>query len=323
MSRLLDARDPGALAAAAELLRAGGIVAFPTETVYGLGAIFDNQRAVARVFEVKGRPRFDPVIVHVSGPEWLERLVREVPGPARRLIERFWPGPLTLVLPRRPAVPDIVTAGLDTVAVRAPSHPVASRLIELTGAPLAAPSANRFGRLSPVDAGEVLRQLPEGPDAVLDGGRTPVGVESTVIGFAAGRPVLLRPGGLPVEEIERVAGKVGREERAGRPRAPGQLPRHYAPEQPLLLVDRLEEVAPAERAGAAALAFRRRPLEGFLRVEALTEAGDLREAACNLFAALSRLARSGASRIYAEKVPEEGLGRAIMDRLRRAGQDTG
>lgn len=318
MSRLLDADDPASIDAAAQALRSGGVVAFPTETVYGLGARFDDEQAVARIFEIKLRPRFDPLIVHVKGSGQLEGLVVNVPPKAAALIQRFWPGPLTIVLPKTGGVPDIVTAGLDTVAVRSPSHPVARELLEKAGVPIAAPSANRFGCVSPVDAAEVLRQLEGGPDVILDAGRTPVGVESTIIAFEDETPILLRPGGLPLEEIEAVAGKVEMKSLGERPASPGQLPRHYAPEKPLSLVERIEDVADSERSGSAALTFARKPLEGFAVVEHLSEAGDVREAACNLFAALARLGRSGVEKIWVEKVPEEGLGLAVMDRLRRA-----
>lgn len=303
---------------AAGVIRRGGVVAFPTETVYGLGAAFNDERAVARVFELKGRPRFDPVIVHVADTGWLPRLFRELPEAACRLIERFWPGPLTLVLPKTEEVPDIVTAGLDTVGVRAPSHPVAAALISTAGVPLAAPSANRFGAVSPVEAAEVSRQLGDAPDMILDGGRCTLGIESTVVSLEHGQPRLLRPGALPLEALEEVVGKVVAAPPARRPLAPGQLPRHYAPGKPLTIVASLEDVPAAARGHAGALAFTRRLIAGFAVVEFLSDCGDLREAACNLFRALARLDGQVIERIFAEKAPRRGLGLAIMDRLTRA-----
>ena len=319
---------PEAIERAARLVREGGLVAFPTETVYGLGADALNPRAVARVFEVKGRPRFDPLIVHVAGPSWLEGLCREVPEAARTLIERFWPGPLTLVLPKTPRVPGIVTAGLPTVAVRMPAHPVALELIRKAERPIAAPSANPFGYLSPTTAEHVYEGLDARVDLILDGGPCPVGVESTILDLAGGAPELLRAGGLPVEEIERALGQPVRRppepepEDEGRPaRAPGRLPRHYAPRTPLTLVPLgagARAKPPCARAGL--LLFReppRRP-EGFAIIEVLSPTGDLREAAARLFEALHRLDRAGLDCLVAERVPEEGLGRAINERLRKA-----
>ncbi len=193
---------------AAEIIKRGGIVAFPTETVYGLGADAFAPLAVARIFEVKKRPHFDPLIIHVASPDDLGRLVTDIPGPAQKLINRFWPGPLTVVLPKRDEVPDIVTAGLPTVAVRMPRHEMALQLIELSGSPIAAPSANPFGYVSPTTAEHVREQLDDQVDLILDGGPCPVGVESTILSFSEERPRLLRPGGVPLEEIESVIGKV-------------------------------------------------------------------------------------------------------------------
>ncbi len=316
---------PRAIARAAELLRRGKPVAFPTETVYGLGADALNPEAVARVFEVKRRPRFDPLIVHVADPEEIERLCTRVDERARALIGEFWPGPLTLVLPKRERVPEIVTAGLPTVAVRMPNHPVALELIRKAGTPIAAPSANPFGYLSPTTAEHVREQLGEQVELILDGGPCPVGVESTVLDLTEEEPQLLRAGGVPVEELERALGGKIRVPQAGdRPRSPGQLPRHYSPRTPLRLLapgeGEREDVGPPEGRRVGLLLFRRpkTPLRGYAHVEVLSEGGDLREAAARLFAALHRMDRAGLDLILAEPAPEEGLGVAINERLRKA-----
>lgn len=304
---------------AAAILRAGGVVAFPTETVYGLGASAFDERAVARVFEIKGRPRFDPLIVHVSGLEAAAALAADIPPAVERLARRHWPGPLTLVLPKHPVVPDLVTAGLPTVAVRCPRHPVALELLREVGGPIAAPSANRFGGLSPTTAEAAAEQLGEGPDLILDGGPCAVGVESTIVAFEPDGPVMLRPGGLSLEEIEAEIGPVRIAPATDeRPRAPGRLARHYAPRTPVRL---MEDALPDDRTAArsALLTLRAPPdAERYAAVEALSPAGDLREAAARLFAALRRLDAMGLDCIFAELMPETGLGRAINDRLRRA-----
>ena len=316
---VLPGSSPEAIRRAAEVIERGGLVAFPTETVYGLGADAFQPRAVAAIFEIKGRPRFDPLIVHVADPRDVVRLWLEVDPRARRLMERFWPGPLTLVLPKRPEVPEIVTAGLRTVAVRMPAHPVALELIREAQTPIAAPSANPFGRLSPTTAEHVLEGLGDRVEVILDGGRCPVGVESTVLALD-GEARLLRPGGVPVEEIEEVIGPVRRDLRPGRPQAPGGLPRHYSPRTPLRFLERGVKVPQGLKVGL--LAFRGPQQGPFEVVEVLSPSGDLREAAARLFEALHRLDSAGLDLILAEAVPEEGLGFAIMDRLRRAASKT-
>ena len=314
---MTERATPAAIKKAAAILRRGGVVAFPTETVYGLGADGLDPEACARVFEMKGRPRFDPLILHECSPVRARRLFARVPAGARRLMDAFWPGPLTLVLPKAARVPDIVTAGLKTVAVRVPANAQARALIKAAGRPVAAPSANRFGRLSPTTAAHVKKQLGSAPDMILDGGKTSVGVESTIVTFSGGRPVLLRPGGLPLEEIEKICGPAVPAARAGKkPLAPGCLKKHYAPGARLKLVDRGTKVKTGR--AFAYLAFDRKPVGEFAATAVLSRAGDLREAAANLFGALHRLELSGARVIYAERVPPHGLGRAIMDRLRRA-----
>ena len=318
MARVLLPDDEG-IAQAAAILRAGGLVAFPTETVYGLGANAFDARAVAKVFAVKGRPHFDPVIVHVADPADAEKLWTEVPPLARKLMERFWPGPLTLVLPKREIVPDIATAGLPTVAVRMPSHPVALALIRAAGTPVAAPSANRFGRLSPTHHEAVVEQLGEAIAAVLAGGATPVGIESTVVSLVEDPPRVLRPGGTPIEALREVIPNVRVDPPRGPSASPGTLPRHYRPLTPLFLLEPgpAEGGEPLDRRRCGFLAYQK-AWHGFAQVEILSEKGDLLEAAARFFALLRKLDRAGLAAIVAEPVPEESLGLAIMDRLRRA-----
>jgi len=274
---------------------------------------------VANIFVVKGRPQFDPIIVHVADPAETEKLWQEIPQLAQRLMEKFWPGPLTLVLPKREIVPDIVTAGLPTVAVRMPSHPVALSLIRAAGRPVAAPSANRFGRLSPTHHEAVLEQLGGSIDAVIAGGPTPVGIESTVISLAEDPPRLLRPGGTPIEAILELVPNLRLEPPQGPSASPGTLSRHYRPLTPLFLLEpgppEGREVLDRSRCGF--LAFQK-AWQGFAHTEVLSPQGDLVEAAANFFSLLRKLDKMGLSAIVAEPVPEEGLGLAIMDRLRRA-----
>lgn len=321
MTELLAA-DPAGIARAAALLRAGQLVAFGTETVYGLGADATNARAVAGVFEAKGRPHFNPLICHY--PSSAAAFAHVEPNDAaRRLADAFWPGPLTLVLPRRPACPValLAGAGLDTLAVRVPAQPVALALLCATAVPVAAPSANRSGQISPTTARHVLDGLEGRIAAVLDSGPCPVGVESTVLDLTGPRPFLLRPGGATLEDIEAVVGRVGRgipleaAEATRTLRSPGLLVSHYAPTLPLRL--RAREVARNE----ALLAFGA-PLPGAGAVFNLSESGDLTEAAAHLFSGLRWLdaegARLGLVRIAAMPMPETGLGLAIADRLQRA-----
>lgn len=325
MADILDGRDPGAIARAAARLRAGGLVAFPTETVYGLGANALDARAVANVYAVKNRPRFDPLIVHVADAAAVADYATGIDGRARRLMERFWPGPLTLVLPKRPAIPDIVTAGLDTVAVRRPAHPVALDLLHAVQFPIAAPSANPFGYVSPTTAVHVQDTLGHALDEIVDGGPCSVGVESTVLALDGPRSVLLRPGGVTLEQLESVIGEIDTRTSSGdsarpAPRSPGMLPSHYAPRVPLILLRPGEAVprpAGVERVGLLTLAPRA-DAPGYAVVEHLSRTGDSTEAAANLFAVLRRLDTQNLQRVIVEAVPETGLGRAIMDRLRRA-----
>jgi len=310
-----------AVTRAAAILRAGGLVAFPTETVYGLGAVATDARAVARIFEAKDRPHFDPLIIHLGSADWLDRCVVSAPPEAGRLAERFWPGPLTLVLPKRENIPDIVTSGLPTVAVRMPAHPVARALIHATGAPVAAPSANRFGQISPTTAQAVEEELGGRVDLILDGGPTQLGIESTIVAFGESGPRLLRPGPVTLEELCECLGRevMVASGTVAAPESPGMLLRHYAPRTPLQILDSPTAALSPRDCRVGLLAFRSAPLKhDFAIVETLSATGDLREAAANLFAALRRLDAAGVDTIVAEPVPETGLGRAIMDRLRKA-----
>ena len=320
MREMVTEATPEAVERAAALLRGGGVVAFPTETVYGLGADALNAVAVARVFEIKGRPTFDPLIVHVVDEAMLARVASRVSERARRAMERFWPGPLTLILPKGDAVPELVTAGLPTVAVRMPAHPVARDLIARAATPLAAPSANPFGYVSPTRAEHVEQTLAQRVDCILDAGPSSHGLESTIVVLDP-HPTVLRYGALPVEELEAEFGPFARDLFEGpTPLSPGRLPRHYSPRTPLRVIEpRL--VPPGARAASAALCFTQpdgSAVEGYACVRVLSESGDLREAAARLFETLHELDALELTRIDAQPVPDRDLGRAILDRLRRA-----
>jgi L-threonylcarbamoyladenylate synthase len=305
---------------AAGLLRQGQVVGMPTETVYGLAADGLNPAALARIFEVKQRPLFDPLILHVATAEQAFALAERVPALARKLAERFWPGPLTLVVPKSGLVPDLATSGLPSVALRVPSHPVAQALLRAFGGPLAAPSANRFGRISPTDARAVREELGDAVPLILDGGPCAVGLESTVLFLCEDPPLLLRAGGIALEEIEAVTGPLKRATSPDeRPLAPGQLKHHYAPRKPLRLVRDVAEIPSQPDTGW--LAFGSETASGsFLGVrENLSAAGDLREAAANLFRAMRSLDENPrVGTLYAAPVPARGLGLAINERLERA-----
>jgi L-threonylcarbamoyladenylate synthase len=313
-------KDAEAIRQAAGIIRGGGIVAFPTETVYGLGANGYNPLAVARIFEVKRRPSFDPLILHVADPAAVRKLVKEIPSNAKKLMERFWPGPVTVVLWKEESIPDIVTAGLPSIAVRMPDHPMALSLIKESKCPIAAPSANPFGYLSPTTAEHVREQLGDQVDLILDGGPCTVGVESTIVSFLDGKPRLLRPGGVSLEEIESAIGEVEISPIKGdKPSAPGMLSRHYAPRTPIVLDWSEKSLDSYKGRRIGLLAFRKPGTSlNFNHIEVLSKKGDLREAAANLFTAIRRLDDLRLDLILAESVPEVELGRAIMDRLRRA-----
>lgn len=311
--RILRA-DEKAIAEAAGVIRAGGVVGIPTETVYGLGADATSDRAVAGIFAAKERPQFNPLICHVSDLQ-AARELGEFSESAQQLAQKFWPGGLTLVVPRtkdcRASL--LVSAGLDTIALRVPAHPIAQALIAQAGVLIAAPSANRSGEVSPTTAQHVADSLGERVELILDGGPARLGLESTVVGFIDGRAALLRPGAIAREAIEAVVGKLESEVADdGRPRSPGRLLRHYAPRRPL----RLEARDVGE--GEALLAFGS-PLRGTFKLSLnLSPTGDVVEAAANLFAHLRALDRPDVTAIAVMAIPSQGLGEAINDRLKRA-----
>jgi len=334
LTRILRA-DPADIAVAAALLRAGELVAFPTETVYGLGGDALSANAVAAIFVAKGRPTEDPLIVHLAGRAELPQVVAELPPLAERLAEALWPGPLTLILPRGAAVPLLVTAGRETVAVRVPDHPVARALVRATGRPLAAPSANRFGHTSPTTAAHVVADLEGRIAAVIDGGPTPIGIESTVLDLTRPVPTLLRPGGVSLERLRELVGEVVVGERVaadGAMASPGLLERHYAPESLLWLVvgaapaalawlrtRAMSELAAGKQVGllltdedAAALA------DLNADCERLGSRGSPERIAHQLYSALRSLDSRRPDIILARDLGEQGLARAVSDRLTRA-----
>jgi L-threonylcarbamoyladenylate synthase len=315
-------------AAAVELLRKGEVVALPTETVYGLAADALNPIAVVKIFEAKERPRFDPLIVHLPSRDWLEKVV-DVPPQDRqlslKLVDKFWPGPFTLVLRKREIVPEIVTAGLDTVAARISGHPVFAEIARELDQPLAAPSANRFGHVSPTTAQHVLDDLGGRIPLIVDGGSTEHGIESTIVTVREDRIGILRRGPITAEELSKFA-KIDLVTSARKVSAPGQFPSHYAPKTPLRLIDNVETIS-LERNQRVGLLTWGQPRTGDLRslkfaaTRPLSEKQDLREAAANLFRYLRELDALGLDLIVAERVPSRGLGAAILDRLERASHD--
>jgi len=335
--------DPAAISRAATLLREGGLVAFPTETVYGLGAHALDRAAVRRLFEAKGRPATDPVIVHVDSIDRLVPLVAELPDQARALAQRFWPGPLTFVLRRSPVVPDEVTAGLDTVAVRMPAHPVAHAILAAAAVPVAAPSANLFSRPSPTQAAHVLEDLSGRIDLVVDAGPTMLGIESTVLDLSRDTPTVLRPGATTLDMLREVVpsaamAAVAQADGAAAP-SPGLLPKHYSPRTPLFLYegepadslqrlvrDTMAAIAESQSVGIIAAEEDWYALEGLtapnrssVALRYLGSEHDLPAIASRLYTAFRELDSLGVSRIFVRAFPtEEGLGIAIQDRLRRA-----
>ncbi|WP_346355207.1 L-threonylcarbamoyladenylate synthase [Azotosporobacter soli] len=330
-----EAPDEEIMQIAAALLREGRLVAFPTETVYGLGANGLDCAAVKAIYLAKGRPSDNPLILHIAKPEDAARLAREINANARALMAAFWPGPLTLVLPRRDSVPDAVTGGLDSVAIRLPNCPVARRLIELAGVPIAAPSANTSGRPSPTTAQAVIDDLAGRIDAVLDGGPCGIGLESTVVDCTTPVPTILRPGGITREQLEAVLGEVEIDAALTQPketpRSPGMKYKHYAPKAPLFLFE-----GEAEATAAALLAEVKAALGRGEKVGALVDEttalllpqetvtvcygprGDIKAAAARLYTALRSFDRQAVAVIYATGVAEDGLGLALMNRLRKA-----
>ena len=310
-----------AIERAVEVLREGEPVALPTETVYGLAADALNPEAVLKIFEAKERPRFDPLIIHLPDKSWLERVVNvptEESEVVARLAKAFWPGPFTLVLPKRDIVPDITTAGLDTVGVRISAHPVFSGVIRAFGKPLAAPSANRFGRVSPTRAEHVIYELDGTIPLVVDGGATLHGIESTIVAVRGNEVVVLRRGPIIEDQFIGLGFETTFDFRnASRVLAPGQFPSHYAPETPFRLIDDAALFRLPKGWAVGLLAWKSAPKK-YAAVRHLSEEGDLREAAANLFRYIRELDSLNLDLIVAERVPDKGLGAAIMDRLRRA-----
>jgi L-threonylcarbamoyladenylate synthase len=316
---IADGFDSGAVTRAASLLDRGEVVAFPTETVYGLGADAFNAEAVAKIFELKKRPHFDPLIVHIADKERVSTLAAHIPPKARLLIERFWPGPLTLILAKSRLIPEIVTSGLGTVGIRMPNHPVAIALIQKLGRPVAAPSANPFGYMSTTRAEDVAHLFDSRLSLILDGGPSTFGIESTIVSFPGDSVLLHRHGSVGLEELAEVAGQVLEKKADDHScEAPGELPYHYAPLTPLHIVDGPENI---EVENSAFLSFASPTGQVKSRwVKILSEQGNLREAAANFFSYLIQLDRIGTEIIYAQKLPEKGLGKAMMERLRKAEQ---
>ena len=300
---------------AKHILQQGGLVAIPTETVYGLAANAFDPEAVARIFEAKKRPSFDPLIVHISGIDKVGAIAAELPATARALAAKFWPGPLTILLPKREIIPDIVTSGMPDVAIRVPDNSLTLTLLESLPFPLVASSVNPFGYISPTRAQHVMDQLEDNVDYILDGGPCEVGVESTIVGFPGGTPTIYRLGGLETDKIEEIVGKTHvRPHSSSNPKAPGMLKSHYAPRTPFRLIDDIP--APDPHAGYLTFSTELKlPAERF---RVLSPTGNLREAAKNLFGYMRELDALGLDRIFAQTVPDHGLGKAINDRLRRA-----
>ena len=305
---------------AQQLLEAGDVVAVPTETVYGLAGNAYDKAAVRKIFRVKQRPSFDPLIVHASGLEQIQGFVKRLPAKALQLAQRFWPGPLTLVLEKEPIMPDLVTSGLPSVAVRIPRHTLTRQLLQQLAFPLAVPSANPFGYISPTIPQHVQEQLGRQIPYILEGGACPIGVESTIVGFEAAQPVLYRLGGVSLEAIEHTVGPVqGAQPISYHPQAPGMLASHYAPHKPLLVGTLSTLLAKYASQKVGVLAFRQ-PYPGIApdHQVVLSPTGSLDEAAQKLFAALRTLDALPVEVILAASVPHQGIGRAINDRLKKA-----
>ena len=305
---------------AKEILQEDGLIAIPTETVYGLAANAFREEAVVKIFEVKNRPSFDPLIVHVDSIEKAEEIVLNFPGKAKELASRFWPGPLTLLLKKRTVIPDIVTSGLSTVALRIPDHPLTMDLLNGLDFPLAAPSANPFGYVSPTSVKHVNDQLGDKIPYILDGGDCHVGIESTIIGFTNEEPEIYRLGGIPVEDIESVIGEVNvKHHSSSRPEAPGLLESHYSPAKKVKLKSNSDPVTNVDPGKIGLIRFKEiDPQVPVKNQIILSRNGDLVEAAKNLFSALRKMDEMDVQFVIAESLPEIGLGRAINDRLRRA-----
>jgi L-threonylcarbamoyladenylate synthase len=319
-TQIVSASANDAVTRTVELLRKGEIVALPTETVYGLAADALSQEATLKIFAAKSRPRFDPLIVHLPEADWIER-VAVIPESVRRLFDelcnQFWPGPLTFIFPRQPIIADVVTAGLQTVAVRLSSHPVFAEIAGAFGRPLAAPSANRFGRISPTSAAHVVEELDGLIPLVVDAGSTPHGLESTIVALRNDRIEVLRRGPVTEEQLAEFAEVVMVGDTLN-PEAPGQMPSHYAPRTPLILVDDAAAFDPGTEKRCGLLSWRTKSDGRFAEIRLLSERQNFAEAATNLFRFLRELDACNLDLIVAEQLPENGLGAAINDRLRRA-----
>ncbi|MCX5805768.1 MAG: L-threonylcarbamoyladenylate synthase [Proteobacteria bacterium] len=313
---ILNGFEHSSIEKAVEILKKGALVAFPTETVYGLGADALNPYAVAKIFETKKRPRFDPLIVHIGEREWVSAIADYVPPEAEKLIDRYWPGPLTMILKKKDAIPGIVTAGLSTVAIRMPSHPVALQLIRSFDGPIAAPSANPFGYISPTNAQHVAKMLGESVPLILDGGSSNYGIESTIVSFHEGKTYLHRHGAISLEELSATAGAVYEKSNNGSCEAPGQLPYHYAPIKPLKIIKTIDEIHNMQSSFLAFKKSSETPISKYVKI--LSSTGNMREAAANFFSCLIELDRDDIDIIYAENIPETGLGKAMMERLKKA-----
>jgi L-threonylcarbamoyladenylate synthase len=299
------------------LLEAGELVSIPTETVYGLAGNALNVEAVTKIFKVKDRPSFDPLIVHVSGAEEINKYVENIPDAARKLMDKFWPGPLTILLKKKNIIPDLVTSGLDTVGIRCPAHPLTLSLLKTLNFPLAAPSANPFGYVSPTTAQHVDEQLGKKINYILDGGPCEIGIESTIVGFENNMPVVYRMGGLRIEDIELTIGKVSiQTQSTSNPKAPGQLQSHYAPTKKVIIgdVEMLLKNYPKQNTGVLSFSKDLHLPHQII----LSPTQNLEEAAQNLFKALRQFDKMPIDTIITEFVPDKGLGRAINDRLKRA-----
>ncbi len=309
------------LAMAVKALTDHQIIALPTETVYGLAGNAYSETAIAKIFALKQRPLYNPLIVHLKSPEFLPLVAREIPQMALELAKEFWPGPLTLVLKKQSIIPDIVTAGKDTVAVRVPNHPMALALLNQLEFPLAAPSANPFGSISPTTAEHVFHYFSEELSVILDGGTCERGIESTIIGFENNRPVIYRLGSLSRAQIENKVGKLQSDTKAdAAPKAPGMLSRHYAPSTPMYLTDEIEKLVQKFSNKKIGLLMFKKLIPGISveNQEVLSPSGDLKEAAKNLYAAMHRLDKLGLDLIIAGRLPDEGIGKTLNDKLERA-----
>ena len=304
---------------AAALLENGQVIAIPTETVYGLAGNALNCDSVKKIYEIKNRPLTNPLIIHLPDIAQLDKYVKNIPAIAKKLAEQFWPGPLTLLLPKRDIIPDIVTSGLPNVAVRIPNHPLALQLLRRLSFPLAAPSANPFGYISPTSAEDVKKILSGKISYILDGGFCETGIESTIIGFKDDKPIIYRLGAISADLIEKVVGKVEMNHKTEFPVSPGMLPSHYAPHTPFFLINNIKELLETSPADTGLLSFSH--LYSFIprhHQEILSVNGSLDEAAHNLYKAMLRLDNLKLARIVAKRVPDIGIGVAINDRLERA-----